>query len=286
MSTQFEFRLKNAGAPDGELDADHLLAIVAGLKEVATKIGRAETDAERLGRAPQRVRRVARLTIGLAPGSTSVLARRAGTGEDSLDFDLADEQAFDERFEALVDSIASDRRPDWVNDSLALAAADLTAALQQAAPEVEFKVGGQTRCAFRTADVHRETWRVDSAIAAQAVTFVGRLYAANLNTHRLQVQDDTGHQVALPKVVDDAQTGRLLGSHVTVTGMPELDATGRLTHIHDARIASAPDPLSGSTVPDVISLEEILASTPAIEPGGIEGLTEAESEAFFGAMGL
>jgi hypothetical protein len=286
MSTQFEFHLMGANAPDGELEADQLLAIVQSLKEIATKIGRAETGAEPVGRAPRRVQRVAKLTIGLAPGSTRVLARRAGAGDDAFDFDLADEQAFDENFQALVESIAEDRRPDWVSDTLSLAAADLTAALQQAAPEVEFKVAGQVRRTFRTAEVHRGTWRVAATQTPESVTFVGRLFAVNLNTHRLQVQDDVGNQVALPKVLNDAEVSRLLGTHVSVTGAPGLDARGRLTHIHDATIEAAPDPLGGASLSEVMSLNEILASAPGIEPGGIEGLTDAEADAFFEAMGL
>ena len=83
MSAQFEFHLKGAKAPEGELDADHLLAIVTSLKEVATKIGRAETDAEPVGRAPKRVHRVAKLLIGLAPGSTTFLPA-ASAGETVL----------------------------------------------------------------------------------------------------------------------------------------------------------------------------------------------------------
>jgi hypothetical protein len=285
MSAQFEFHLRGANAPEGELDADHLLAIVTSLKEVATKIGRAETEAEPVGRAPKRVHRVARLLIGLAPGSTTVLARRVGGGDGALDFDLPDEQAFDERLQDLIESIALDQRPGWVSDSLSLSAADLAAALQQAAPEIEFKVSGQSRRTFRTADVHRETWRVAATSELNAVTFVGRLYAVNLKTHRLQVQDDVGTQVALPDVVNDGDASRLLGAHVTVTGAPELDMRGRLTRIHDATIEAAPEPLAGEVVPGVVSLEEILASAPGIEPGGIE-LTEAEFDAFFEAMGL
>lgn len=285
MSTQFEFHLKGAKAPEGELDADHLLAIIASLKEIATKIGRAETDAELVGRAPKRVQRVAKLLIGLAPGSTRVLARRAGAGDDSLDFDLADEQAFDEKFASLVDSIALDRRPEWVGDSLSLAAADLTAALQQAAPEVEFKVNGQARRTFRTTELHRETWRNVARQGAVEVTFVGRLYAVNLNTHRLRVQDDVGNQVALPKVLNDNHVGQLLGHHVTVTGAPELDAQGRLTQIHDATIEAAPDPVGVVRIREVMGLEQILASAPGPTSGGIPGVTDAEAEAFFEAIG-
>src|SRR3546814_3767487 len=82
--------------------------------------------------------------IGLAPGSTRLLARRADD-EDALEFDLQEERAFDEKFRALVESIAVDERPEWVTDTLAAAAGDLRNALEKAAPKVEFKVGGQVR---------------------------------------------------------------------------------------------------------------------------------------------
>lgn len=283
MSRQFEFCLKGANAPDGELDAESLLAIVSSLKEIASKIGRAETDAEPVGRAPKRVRRVAKLVIGLSAGSTGLLARRAGAGDGALDFDLEDERAFDERFEALAESIAIDQRPDWVGDSLSRAAADLTAALQQAAPEVEFKVDGQARRSFKTAAVHRETWRVAEAPGPGSVAFVGRLYAVNLNTHRLQVQDDVGNQVALPNVSNDAEASRLIGTHVLVTGSPELDSQGRLTHIHDAAIAVAPDRLGGAGVPSSVPLDEILRSAPGPDADGGIDLTDEEFAAFLEA---
>ena len=92
--------------------------------------------------------------------------------------------------------------------------------------------------------------------------------------------------VALPRVSNDAQVGRFIGSYVTVTGAPERDAQGRLTKIHDAEVLAAPDPLGGSAVPTAVSLDEILASAPGNEPGGIEGLTDAEFDSFFEAMGL
>lgn len=285
MTTKFEFRLVGAPAPEGQLDADSLIAIITSLKEVATRIGRLETDADRVGRPPKRAQQVAQLLIGLEPGSTRMLVRRAGAGEDALDIDTSEEQAFDERFEELVESIATDTRPLWVSDSLSAAAGDLTAALQQAALEVEFTSNGQLRRTFKTAEVHRETWRVAHDVGPEEVAFVGRLFAVNLKTHRLQVQDDVGNQVALPKVTNDAVAGRLLNSYVTASGAPEYDAAGRLTQIHEAIIEAADDPIEHAAVPSVASVEQILASGPGIEPGGI-GLTHEESDAFFEAMGL
>lgn len=284
MTTQFEFRLIGGEAPEGELDADQLLAIVQSLKDIATKLGRGETDAETLGRPPKRVERVARLTIGLAPGSTRVLARRANVDEHALDFDLAEEERFDEKFEALVQSIALDTRPEWVSDTLAGSAADLTVALQKAAPEVEFKVGGLVRRVFKTAETHRETWRAPSTDAsADAVTVVGRLFAVNLKSHRLLVQDDVGNEFALPKVENDLEVGQLIGSYVSVTGAPERDSRGRLAEIHGASIGLAS---VGATagIRDSVPLDEILATAPGPVAGGIPGLTEDEASAFLEAL--
>ncbi|GAB92491.1 hypothetical protein [Gordonia rhizosphera] len=286
MTTQFEFHLQGANAPEGQLDADLLIAIVQSLKSIALNIGRIETDAERLGRAPARVHRVARLVIGMEPGSTTILARRAGAGANALDFDLADEEAFDAKFESLMGSIALDQRPDWVDDSLAAVMGQLTAALQQAATAIEFKANGQTRRRFATAGLQRETWNSAVQTPPGDITFVGRLYAVNLHTHRLLVQDDVGHQVALPNVADDSDLGPLLGRYVAVTGSPEFDPLGQVKRIQGAAISAAADPIGSPMIPEPLSLEEILASAPGIEPGRIEGLSDAEADAFFDAMGL
>lgn len=285
MTTQFEFRLIGGDAPQGELDADQLLAIVQSLKDIATKLGRSETEAELLGRPPRRVERVARLTIGLAPGSTRVLARRANAHKEALDFDLAEEQGFDERFQALVESIALDERPDWVSDTLAVSAADLTSALKKAAPQVEFKAAGTVRRTFMTADTHRETWRAPSLAASpETVTVVGRLYAVNLKSHRLQVQDDLGNEFALLKVENDTEVGHLLGSYVSVTGTPERDSRGRPAQIHGAMIDAAPQIPAAAGIRESVALEQILASAPGPIAGGIPGLTDDEAETFFEAL--
>ena len=173
MATKFEFRLIGGDAPEGELEADQLIAIVQSLREVATRLGRAETNAEAVGRPSKRTQRVAKLTIGLAPGSTRVLVRRADDA-DALDFDLQEELSFDEKFQAIVESIAVDERPDWVTDSLALAAGELRTALERAAPTVEFTVGGQVRRTFQTAETRKETWRpAEAASLTETVTLSG-----------------------------------------------------------------------------------------------------------------
>lgn len=289
MATQFEFRLIDGNAPEGELEADQLIAIVQGLKEVATKLGRAETDAEVVGRPSKRTQRVARLSIGLAPGSTKVLVRRAEIDEDVLPIELDEERAFDEKFQAIVESIAVDERPGWVTDTLAIAAGKLRSALEDAAPTVEFRAGEQVRRTFKTTDTHKETWHaIDLQPEAETVAFVGRLRAVNLDTHRLQVTDDVGNRVALPNVVNDAAVGRLLGDYVTVVGTPERDSKGRLSQIHEAIVEAAPllPAGVGLGVPEPVSLEDVLASAPGPNFGGIHGLTDDEADAFLDALGL
>ena len=54
------------------------------------------------------------------------------------------------------------------------------------------------------------------------------------------MQDDVGNQVALPKVVNDAEVGRLVGAYVTVTGAPNVDPAGKLTHVEEASVELAP----------------------------------------------
>lgn len=285
MATKFEFRLIGGDAPEGELEADQLIAIVQSLKEVATRLGRAETNAEAVGRPSKRTQRVAKLTIGLAPGSTRVLVRRAHDA-DALDFDLQEELSFDEKFQAIVESIAVDERPDWVTDSLALAAGELRTALERAAPTVEFTVGGQVRRTFQTAETRKETWRpAEAASSTETVTFVGRLRVVNLDTHRLQVTDDVGNKIALPNVLDDARVGQLLDKYVSVVGAPERDPLGRLTQIHGASIEAADAIPGGFGVREAVSLDDILAGARGPALGGIPGLTDVEAESFLEAIG-
>lgn len=288
MATQFEFRLVDGEAPEGELEVDDLIAIVQSLKEVATKLGRGETDAEAVGRPSKRTQRVAKLTVGLAPGSTKVLVRRT-EDEAALDFDLYEEKSFDEKFQAIVESIALDERPGWVTDTLAVAVEKLRAALEDAAPTVEFSAGGELRKTFKTAETRKETWKtVEAEPTAQTVTFVGRLRAVNLDTHRLQVTDDVGNRVALPNVVNDVEIGHLIGGYVEVVGAPERDSKGKLSQIHEAVIQAAAQLPSGVAVGALtpVSLEDVLASVPGPELGGIAGLTESEAESFLRAIGL
>ncbi len=284
MSTQFEFHLRGADVPNGQLRADHLIAIIQSLKDVAMGIGRLETGADDRGRAPAKVHRVASLIIGMKPGSTTILAQRAGVGSEALDFDLPDEEAFDARFVSLIKAIANDVRPDWVDDSLARAAGQLTSALMASAPRIAFTADGRTRNEFSTAGLRREIWNATAETPTDdEITLVGRLYAANLQTHRYQVQDDVGHQVALPNVTGDQSVRTLLGEYVHVVGTPIFDDRGTLVRLLHATITQARE-LITSEVPQPIPLEQILQSAPGPDPDDGITLTDEEFDAFWDAI--
>lgn len=285
MAKEFEFRLIDGSALSGRLEADDLIALVQSLKEVATKLGRDETEAELVGRPTKPTQRLAKLNIGLAPGSTRVLLQRTAGGNHALDFELDEERSFDERFEEIVDSIASDRRPEWVSGPLAVATEKLRAALAHAAPQVEFTVDGRVHRRFVTEKTHKQTWSVDDSSDEETVRFVGRLRAVNLDSHRLQVTDDVGNRVALVDVEEDAQAGRLLGGYVVVVGSPERDGKGRLSCIHRPVIAAAPAPPGSNGVRNVVPLDEILSRVEGPAIGGISDLTEDEAAAFLEAIG-
>jgi hypothetical protein len=288
MSTLFEFRLIGADAPDGKLDADQLLSIVQSLKDTATRLGRMETtDAATVGRPSRQLERVAKLRIGMEKGSTRITVERS-IDESSLDFDLDDEAAVDVRFQELVEGIGRDERPGWVTDSQAAAARELVTALRKAAPEVEFKVGDSVRSTFKTVETHPETWKphTTAPVADDTITLVGRLEKVDIKSHDFRVRDDVGNAYSLPKVANDLSASRLIGSYVSVSGAGERDARGRVVAIRGADIVGVPDPLDGSRIPEAITVEEILASASGLELGGIHGLSDAEADTFFEAMGL
>jgi hypothetical protein len=228
MAKRFEIHLEGMDAPEGLIDADRLIEIVRSLQDIATRLGRIQTESADRGRPSKLLERVAGLRIGLEKGSTTIIAER-DVADGALDLDLSDELAVDEKFEALIEGIAADVRPAWVTASVASAADSFVNALRRTAPMVQFAINGETSATFQTEHIHRETWKSSPTSPSQAdVAFTGRLFAVNLHTHYFQMQDDVGNKVALPKVLDDAVAARLVGSYVTATGAPGLDSQGRL----------------------------------------------------------
>ena len=284
MTKQFELRLIGAEAPDGQLDAAHLISILADLQELAVRLGRPATDSAALGRPSQLLDQVARLRVGLAPGSTRIQFERCTT-DGSLAFDLDHERQVDEAFEKIIEGIATDAREAWVTDPIAESAAHLIASLTSAAPEVEFSVDHTVRKRFKTADLHRETWRrAPREVDEQTVVLVGRLEKVDIGRHDFRIRDDVGNEFTIPKVQDDQSVMHLIGSYVAVSGRPERDVAGRVTSLREAHIELAPNPVAGAEIPAAITLEDIMASAPGPIPGGIPDLTDDEIEAFYEAL--
>ncbi len=285
MVKRFELHLGGMNAPEGLIDADRLIDIVKALQAVAIGLGRIATESQARGRPSRNLDRVAGLRIGLEKGSTTIIAER-DLAQTALDVDLPDEEEVDLRFAELIEGIGADIRPAWVTDSVARKAGDLVGALQRAAPRVEFKVGGVSTSRFQTRAIHRETWgSAHPPVRGGTIAFTGRLFAVNLNTHRLQVQDDAGYQIGLPNVLNDTEVGKLVGLYVTVSGAPEVDVSGKLTRIANASVSLAADPLDGKQIRPGTPLEEILNGAPGPTPGGLAGLTDAEIDAFAKALG-
>lgn len=282
MTSDLELRLIGGPTPDGEIRLRDLAALAEALQEVSLRVGRDSINATGPGRTKQLMEELTELRLkGITGGSTRLLLSKGPS--DQLDVPLNEQQLVADRFWQLIAAVGEDTRPAWVGDLIAEGAAKLVAALKTAAPEVEVSVPGRPLVLIYAERIHRETWQVTSTQSHDAVTFAGRLYAVNLNTHRLQVQDDVGNQVALPRVLNDTEVSKLIGAHVTVTGAPEFDARGRLIYIHDAAIVAAPYPLGETVVPGAVSLDEILRTAPGPDPdGGIE-LTDEEFASFFEA---
>ncbi|MDY0912757.1 hypothetical protein [Rathayibacter festucae] len=252
------------------------------LKEVASKIGRVETMAHRVGRVPQRTRRVARLMVGLGSGSTTVRVHRAGT-PDALDFESEEETAFDDTFASLLESVARNDRPLGVGEPLALATAHLIDALQLAAPEVEFAVDGSIRGSVATSTLQRDLWHVPRRRGADVVEVRGRLYSANLHTHRFRLEDAVGSRIDLSSVMDDSAAARLLDATVIAVGVPEYDSDGELVSIRNVSISAA-DVLADAPVPSAVPIEQILASAPGPDAERGLDLTDDDVDSFLRAI--
>lgn len=186
MSERFEFQLIGANAPKGELDADHLIALVRGIRDVTLALGRQVLDSSLSGRPSKELERIARVNIGLKAGSTCLtVERRETAGELPLDCECEIET--DRKFRELVESIGQDERPAWVSDSVATVTGGLVRALRRAAPTVVFRANGETRASFETTHVNEQTWRPESSSTNDLlpVEFAGRLEKDSLQTFAL-----------------------------------------------------------------------------------------------------
>ena len=177
-------------------------------------------------------------------------------------------------------------RTAWVTDAVAEGVAELAAALKNAAPEVEFRVGGAVLARFQTDSIHRDTWRRSPLDAEpdDAVVFVGRLEKVDIKRHDFRIRDDIGNEFTLPKVADDTSVMHLIGTHVRVEGVAERDALGRVASIRGAHITPTADPSTNTPIPPDVALVTILDAASGPSGRGIPGLTDEEVDAFFEAL--
>lgn len=285
MTKQFQFRLIDTGSPSGELHADRLIELVQNLKSIAMRIGRLATTGEPRGRLRKVTEQTVNLSIGLGVGSTALQWRRAPQ-YSALEIELPHEAEFDRTFEAVITSLANNKRPSWFDDAFARDVGALRDTLERSARTVEFSSDGTIQTTFHTSDTTRETWVSPTPhLSPEEIQVVGQLRAVNLDTHRLRVTDDVGNKVSLISAVNDLKASPLLGQYGEVTGSPERTPDGQLTQIHNATIAPA-EPVIRLPSRGPIDLEELLTSALGPDPGGITGLTDEEADEFLRAIGL
>lgn len=285
MAKRFEFRFIDGDAPQGQMDADALIEIVTSLKQVALALARHGLGEAPSGRPTKEAQRIGQLTIGLAPGST-ILGVSRSSASDELPLDEVSGQVWDERFEEIVEGIATDQRPAWVSDDVARSVGGLRASLATVAPRVEFSSEGSVVQRFQPAETKEATWSVRATAASAAeITFTGRLRVVNLDRESFSVTDDVGHKVAIRHADVDPRVYALIDDYVTVVGRPVRNTRGRLTEIVDATIEPAEPFLAEAWLDgDTRTNEELFRDAPTADELFIEGLTDEEAKAFLEAV--
>lgn len=248
-----ELRLVGASAPDGEIRFVDLAAIASSLQELSLRITRTCVSAEHLGRPNDVVQELAQLRLGgLTTGSTRLLVSRGSS--DTLNIDRSELHDLDRKFFEVIEGVGQDKRPSWVNDSIAASTEDFVKALQSSAQVVEALFAGVGHAIrIETGSIHRETWRRRSKTASPSEVVVsGRLEAVDLRSAKFRVVDDVGNRIALDDVPDAAGTAHLINQRVRATGPAARDDAGRI------RVLQAP-------VVEVDALPDAWSSLPTAD---------------------
>ncbi|MGN7191128.1 hypothetical protein [Curtobacterium sp. MCBA15_004] len=285
MSSSYDFRLIDADLPQGEIDVDDVLQILGKLQEVAVRVGRVAADAAHRGRPSAQVERLSKLRLtGLSAGSTVIQVTRASE-HSKLDFDLAEEQDFDRRFDALLSGILVNERPQDANESTAASVADLIAAFRRAAPRLEVRVDGRSRGEASTESLRADVWR-PGLRETEDVVIEGWLEKVDIRSGGFRVRDAVGIAYPLPKVRSAAETSALIGRRVQVEGTAERNERGEVVAIRSAVVRPAPDHLKGAALARAIPVEEILSPEASLGTAEALALTREEQDSFLDAMGL
>lgn len=271
-------------APDGLIDADRLVELVRAMRNLATGIARVELDSPHRGRPSIEQQRLARIHIGIYPGSTTLVAERA-TPSGAFDLGSEDEVNFDRKFSEAFEGLGTNTYPEWMPESLAETVNALAKAIHRTAPTVTFKRNGENLIEIDSAQLLRGArTKTPDPVSEDEVMFIGKLFAVNLRSHRLQVEDDVGNQVSLPDVDQDIQIAPLINSYVMAVGTPEHDSNGYLTKIHNATVEPAPDPFFSQGPVSSRPLQETMMAALGPTPGGLAGITDEEYSAYLEAL--
>lgn len=285
MSSAYDFRLIGADRPQGEIDVDDVVLILAKLQEVATRLGRVTMDAAHRGRPSARVDRVAKLRLtGLSAGSTVIQVARA-SGRSGLDFDLDEERDFDNRLDGLLAGLLTNERPRGANESIAAAVADLVVAFRRAAPQLEVRVDGKSRGVVATEQLRTDVWRAEPR-PMEDIVIEGRLEKVDIRTGDFRVRDAVGISYPLPKVVSAADASLLIGQRVQVAGTAERNERGEVVAVRSATITRAPDRVGDAAVASAANVDGAPGSPEPRGLGEPMQLTLDEQDRFLEAMGF
>ena len=282
MTSEFELRLIDAAAPNGEIAAKDLSGLASALQELTVRIGRDVAQTPGPGRTKQYVEEFSQLRLrGLDAGST-VLQFAKGPA-NKLDVAIPEQELADNRFWEVIAGIADNRRPDWVSDLVADSANKLINALRAAAPRAELSSDFRSTIGITAAALQSEIWSPSGDRLGGLTQIHGRLEKVDLRSHEFRVRDDVDQAVELRHVENDLAAGQLVGQWVVAEGQSVLQQSGRLVALDNVRIHRTDDPAAAYLGRHVVPLDEILSTAPGADLGRGIGPTPSEFDEFLRA---
>lgn len=278
----YGIRLIDMDAPDGEIDTDDLVAIVAAMKRLTRRLTREVLEQPGQGRPSGMVESLSRSRVAMGTGSTT-LAFTVGDPA-ALEIDPIAE-AVDARFRELVSDFESEDGPQNASESILGAAAELARAVTAAAPVAEFSTGDESSTIpVRRSEVHLDRWvgRIPAPEVMRSLT--GRLEMGDLHSSAFRIRDAVGNTVDLVDVPEPETVIPFLGMNVTVTGLltPAVGATKNRMRAPEITLAVGVLERFGlAELPSMETLREQARSAP--EPQPLD-LTDDEIDSFMAAI--
>ena len=281
MTYDFELRLIGAHTPDGEVRLTDLAALADSLQALAKRIGLDVVDHAGPGRTDQAIAALTEMRLsGLDAGSTRLHFSRGRS--DELALELAESQQIDATFWQIIDAVEANARPEMASDLIAESAGRVVAALQAAAPWVEFIRPGANPSRVTTSSLSPGVWaRSTTRDGAEAVV-TGRLEAVDLRTGRFRVVDDVGNRIPLEDVPRAAHLAPLISHRVRAEGSAVRDRSGRVKALIEPLIEEQVLPEAWSSLSPANHESELSKSGPVI--GGGADLDDDEFAEFLSVL--